>query len=113
MPSRTLLLAVCDDRVQSLQNINKANSLIDLYLIRPPPEALHTAVNPSQIVICGDSAGGGTVLALLQVIRDTGLPPPAGAVLVSPWGDLTHSFPSVFENTATASLTIINVGIPV
>ncbi len=32
----------------------------------------------------GDSAGGGLSLALLQVIRDTGLPMPAGAVLISP-----------------------------
>lgn len=32
----------------------------------------------------GDSAGGGLALALLQVIRDEGLPMPAGAVLISP-----------------------------
>lgn len=51
-----------------------------------------------------DNIGGGTVLALLQVVRDSGLPPPAGAVLVSPWGDLTHSFPSVFQNTATVGV---------
>ncbi|KAJ9106187.1 hypothetical protein QFC21_001331 [Naganishia friedmannii] len=49
----------------------------------------------------GDSAGGNLVLALLQIIRDTGLPAPAGAVLISPWSDLTHSFPSVMQNTAT------------
>ncbi len=31
-------------------------------------------------------------LAVLTVIRDLGLPAPAGAVLISPWCDLTHSF---------------------
>ncbi|KAI0629024.1 alpha/beta-hydrolase [Trametes polyzona] len=72
-----------------------------LYLIRPPPGALHTPVSPSNIVLSGDSAGGGLCIALLQVIRDSGLPAPAGGVLISPWCDLTHSFPSIHTNTAT------------
>ncbi|PHH74192.1 hypothetical protein CDD80_3240 [Ophiocordyceps camponoti-rufipedis] len=49
----------------------------------------------STVVFAGDSAGGGLVLSLLCILRDQGLPLPAGAVLVSPWVDLTHSFPSV------------------
>lgn len=32
---------------------------------------------------------------MLVTLRDQGLPLPAGAVLISPWVDLTHSFPSV------------------
>ncbi|KAI0365597.1 alpha/beta-hydrolase [Pilatotrama ljubarskyi] len=72
-----------------------------LYLVRPPAGALHTPVSPSSIVLAGDSAGGGLCIALLQVIRDSGLPMPAGAVLISPWCDLTHSFPSIHLNTAT------------
>ncbi|KZT58695.1 alpha/beta-hydrolase [Calocera cornea HHB12733] len=72
-----------------------------LYLIRPPPGASHAPIPPNRIVFGGDSAGGGLVLALLQIIRDTNLPLPSGAVLISPWCDLTHSFPSIFENTAT------------
>ncbi|KAK7036461.1 hypothetical protein VNI00_011658 [Paramarasmius palmivorus] len=72
-----------------------------LYLIRPPPEAKHRPVKPAHIVVAGDSAGGGLSLALLQVIRDSGLPMPAGGVLISPWCDLTHSFPSVHTNTDT------------
>ncbi|KAF8891847.1 hypothetical protein BD779DRAFT_1610537 [Infundibulicybe gibba] len=68
--------------------------LVYLYLIRPPPGASHCPVNPGHIVIAGDSAGGGITLALLQIIRDSGLPAPAGGVLISPWCDLTHSFPS-------------------
>ncbi len=43
-------------------------------------------------VKAGDSAGGGLVLALLQVIRDEGLPTPAGAVLISPVGLPLHDF---------------------
>ncbi|OTA21244.1 hypothetical protein BTJ68_15199, partial [Hortaea werneckii EXF-2000] len=43
----------------------------------------------------GDSAGGGMVLSMLVVLRDQGCPLPAGTILLSPWVDLTHSFPSV------------------
>lgn len=75
-------------------------SQTDLYLINPPP-GVHAPIPPSQIVFNGGSAGGGLALALLQVLRDVGLPLPAGAVLVSPWTDLSHCFPSVFANTAT------------
>jgi acetyl esterase/lipase len=32
---------------------------------------------------------------MLVTLRDRGLPLPAGAILISPWCDLTHSFPSV------------------
>ena len=48
-------------------------------------------------MFAGDSAGAGLSLAALTVIRDMGLPMPAGAVLISPWVDLTHSFPSVMK----------------
>ncbi|KAJ3993873.1 hypothetical protein F5050DRAFT_1801017 [Lentinula boryana] len=72
-----------------------------LYLIQPPPEASHLPVKPSHIVVAGDSAGGGLTLALLQVLRDASLPLPAGGILISPWCDLTHSFPSIHTNTAT------------
>lgn len=56
-----------------------------LYLTNPPPGAQHNPVDPKNIVLAGDSAGGGLVLALLQILRDTeGLTLPAGAVLISP-----------------------------
>jgi acetyl esterase/lipase len=74
---------------------------IDLFLIRPPQDALHRPVNPAHIILAGDSAGGGITLALLQILRDTGLPLPAGAVLISPWCDLSHSFLSIHTNTKT------------
>lgn len=35
---------------------------------------------------------------MLVTMRDRGIPLPAGAVLISPWVDLTHSFPSVSGN---------------
>lgn len=56
---------------------------------------LLTVQDPTTIVLAGDSAGGGMVLSLLVTLRDRGIPLPAGAILISPWVDLTHSFPSV------------------
>lgn len=65
----------------------------------PFPAALDDAMNayawlrrqgiaPEQIIIGGDSAGGGLTLALLLRLRDTGQALPAGAALLSPWLDL-------------------------
>ncbi|KUI53122.1 hypothetical protein VP1G_00379 [Cytospora mali] len=56
---------------------------------------LLTVQEPNTIILAGDSAGGGMVLSMLVTLRDQGIPLPAGAVLISPWCDLTHSFPSV------------------
>ena len=54
-----------------------------------------------EILMSGDSAGGGLLLGLLCLIRDVGLPLPAGAMLISPWVDLMHSFPSIIEDGTT------------
>lgn len=56
---------------------------------------LLTCQEPNTIILAGDSAGGGMVLSMLVIMRDQGIPLPAGAILISPWCDLTHSFPSV------------------
>ncbi|CAO3587539.1 unnamed protein product [Absidia cylindrospora] len=72
-----------------------------LYLLDPPMDAPFEAIPSSQIVISGDSAGGGLTMALLMVIRDCGLPMPAGATPISPWIDLTHSLPSCQDNEIT------------
>ena len=44
-----------------------------------------------QIVVAGDSAGGGLALALAFWLRDHGEPLPKKLVLMSPWTDLTAS----------------------
>ncbi|MCB9682740.1 MAG: alpha/beta hydrolase [Alphaproteobacteria bacterium] len=44
-----------------------------------------------RIHLAGDSAGGGLSLATLLALRDADQPLPAGAVLLSPWTDLTVS----------------------
>lgn len=72
-----------------------------LYLLYPPEGAPHKAVDPSNLIFAGDSAGGGLLLSLLLIIRDLGLPLPAGSIHISPWCDLSHSFPSVLNNYET------------
>ncbi|KAJ4150148.1 hypothetical protein LMH87_010913 [Akanthomyces muscarius] len=56
---------------------------------------LLSSQDPSTIILAGDSAGGGMATAVLLILRNQGLPLPAGAILISPWVDLTHSFPSI------------------
>ena len=52
---------------------------------------LAEGVDPARLVIGGDSAGGGLVLALLQRLREDSVPLPTAAVLLSPWVDLAAS----------------------
>ncbi|MEY9888028.1 monoterpene epsilon-lactone hydrolase [Catenulispora sp. MAP5-51] len=52
-------------------------------------ELVEAGTDPQDIVIGGDSAGGGLALATLLAARDAGLPQPAAAVVFSPWTDLT------------------------
>ncbi|KAJ5666646.1 hypothetical protein N7462_011055 [Penicillium macrosclerotiorum] len=54
--------------------------------------------DPKEIILAGDSAGGGMALSLLVMMRDQDIPLPAGAILISPWVDLTHSFPSIVDD---------------
>lgn len=75
---------------------------------RPAPAAFEDAVStharlralghrPGEIVLAGDSAGGGLALALLShlLARDEA---PAGAVLFSPWTDLALGSASLTTN---------------
>jgi len=52
---------------------------------------LDSGIPPSDIVIAGDSAGGGLTLSLLQALKEEGLPMPSAAALISPLADLSFS----------------------
>jgi epsilon-lactone hydrolase len=50
---------------------------------------LDEGVTPADLVLAGESAGGGLAVATLINARDRGLPLPAAALLMSPYADLT------------------------
>jgi epsilon-lactone hydrolase len=51
---------------------------------------LDSGISADKLAIAGDSAGGGLTFATLVAARDKGLPMPACAVAISPWGDLSQ-----------------------
>jgi len=84
-----------------------------LYLLYPPPNSLHTAYTPEQIILGGDSAGGGLALCLIQFLlwlnkpnddgsrktlrwrgeeREVRLP--RGVTIMSGWVELARCLPS-------------------
>lgn len=51
-----------------------------------------------QILLCGESAGGGLIYALCLKLKELGRPLPCGLVGISPWTDLTSSGASFETN---------------
>ena len=51
-----------------------------------------------QILLCGESAGGGLIYALCLKLKELGLPLPCGLIGISPWTDLTGSGKSYEEH---------------
>ena len=49
---------------------------------------LNNRIAPQDIVVAGDSAGGGLALSLILLIKEKGLAMPGSAVFLSPWVDL-------------------------
>jgi epsilon-lactone hydrolase len=62
---------------------------------------LDEGYDPANIVISGDSAGGGLSLALLLAIRDQGLPAPRCGVVFSPGSNALGDGESVQRNNAS------------
>ncbi|MBQ9069907.1 MAG: alpha/beta hydrolase fold domain-containing protein [Clostridia bacterium] len=59
---------------------------------------LSNGFEPSQIILAGESAGGGLCYALCEKLRDKGRTLPAGIIAISPWVDLTLSGNSYVTN---------------
>lgn len=75
----------------------------------PYPAALEDAVAayewllscgfaPDQIVVAGDSAGGGLAMALCHYLKDHDQAMPAGLIAMSPWTDMTAGGSSYTDN---------------
>ena len=59
---------------------------------------LKKGYHPEQIVLCGESAGGGLCYALCLRLVKENLPLPGGVIAISPWTDLTMSGQSYDAN---------------
>ena len=69
---------------------------------------LQQGITPQQIVLGGDSAGGGLALAALIALRDSGTAVPAAAFLLSPWLDLALRGESMHTRAQLDPLTSYN-----
>lgn len=65
---------------------------------------LAQGIDPRDIVISGDSAGGGLALATALSLRDSGDPLPAALICISPWADLTNRSASHKANAKVESV---------
>ncbi|HJT96220.1 MAG TPA: alpha/beta hydrolase [Mycobacterium sp.] len=68
---------------------------------------LEQGYSAEQIVVVGDSAGGGLAVGLAMAIRDGGLPQPLGVVGLSSWTDLAHTGESI--RTVADSVCTVDV----
>ncbi len=59
---------------------------------------LDQSFDPGNILVAGDSAGGGLAVALMVNLKNLGMPQPKAAVLLSPWVDMTSSGESMTAN---------------
>lgn len=105
-----------------------ARSFVPEYRLAPEhpfPAALHDVlssyrwlvgdggIEPGNIVVAGDSAGGGLGLSMMVALRDAGEPLPAGYVGISPWTDLAITGPSMVANGGRdAMFGVVDAGTP-
>lgn len=88
----------------SISRFSKAWVLLPEYRLAPEyrfPSALSDSLSvyiwlinqgiaPSNIIISGDSAGGGLAISTIFALRNKNYPLPAGIVCISPWTDLSR-----------------------
>jgi len=100
------------DLAQRISRVSKAKVLLTDYRLAPEhpfPAAIEDSTRaynwlvntegflPQNIIIAGDSAGGGLTVATLVKLRDEGIALPAAAVCLSPWTDLALTGDSIKE----------------
>lgn len=66
----------------------------------------------AEIIVSGDSAGGGLAVAMVHRARNEGLPLPAGLLLFSPYLDLDHNGYTIRTNAITDYLPANEMSVP-
>jgi acetyl esterase/lipase len=66
-------------------------------MILPIYQQIISDVKPEDVVVMGDSAGGGMSLSLAQLLKEKELPQPGNIILISPALDMTFSNPEIHE----------------
>jgi acetyl esterase/lipase len=65
-----------------------------------------------EIIVAGDSAGGGLAVAMVHRARAEGLPLPAGLILFSPYVDIDHTSYTIRTNAQTDYLPLRELLVP-
>ena len=66
-------------------------------MVEPLYKEIINQVNPTELILMGDSAGGGLGLALEEKVAEENLPMPERTVLISPWLDVRLTNPKIDE----------------
>ncbi len=66
-------------------------------MVEPLYKEIINKVDVNQLILMGDSAGGGLGLALEEKIGEENLPMPAKTILISPWLDVRLTNPKIEE----------------
>lgn len=66
-------------------------------MVEPLYEEIIKNVNSDELIIMGDSAGGGLALALEEKAGENNLPMPVKTILISPWLDVRLTNPKIDE----------------
>lgn len=75
-------------------------------------DLLARGIEPSRLMVAGDSAGGGLAMALALKLKAEGLPQPAGYFVISPWVDLAQTGES-YRTKADSDPMITKAGLDV
>ena len=68
-----------------------------LNMIEPVYKETITKVGSDNLIVMGDSAGGGMALGLLEKLSQSNIEMPSKTILISPWLDTTMSNPKIDE----------------
>ena len=72
------------------------NTFLDAFdAVTPLYWEILTDAGTENMIVMGDSAGGGFALALVQKMKSDGAEPPAKIILLSPWLDITLKNPDI------------------